>query len=406
MLGISPTQLHDAPEPRAREARGGTRCRSLTSCASSARRGRSHPPSCASTSGASPPTRPSPAQVPSGRPPRLTWRRLLARRGAGRRGRAAAGAAVLLSPSAPPGSQTLARRRHRCSRRGSGAGPAARSVPFAQATHGASSNPATVPAPSPNRVQRITTSLELRVANAQAVSDGTKQAVAIAQSLGGYPSSLDVNAAGRTGYAEITLRIPKQHVQARRSPGSRRSARSSARTSRSRTSRHRSTRRRARSPGSRAELAAWQAAAPDRPRRRQHIAALTTQIAKLQRPPRRDDPRLRATRPSRLELTTRPAPAPVHHRPGPPARPRRRLPLARDRRRLRARARRAARAPARRSSGSPRARLRRHREDEPAQPVVEAQPVLICAKTRKVGSPTGSSPNSGLTQPVSSEREA
>ncbi len=35
-----------------------------------------------------------------------------------------------------------------------------------------------------------------------------------------------------------------------------------------------------------------------------------------------------------------------------------------------------------------------------------AQPVLSCAKTRKVGSPTGSSPNSGLTQPVSSEREA
>ena len=70
-----------------------------------------------------------------------------------------------------------------------------------------------VPAPSPNRVQRITTSLELRVPNTQAVSDGTKKAVAIAHALGGYPSSLNVQAAERTGYAEIVLRIPKQNVQ-------------------------------------------------------------------------------------------------------------------------------------------------------------------------------------------------
>src|SRR3982751_949764 len=35
-----PHQLHDAPEPRAQEARGGTPCRSLTCSARSVRRGR------------------------------------------------------------------------------------------------------------------------------------------------------------------------------------------------------------------------------------------------------------------------------------------------------------------------------------------------------------------------------
>jgi hypothetical protein len=72
---------------------------------------------------------------------------------------------------------------------------------------------AALPAPSPSRVQRISTSLELRVSNAQAVSGATKKAVAVARSLGGFASRLNVDAAGRTGYAAIVLRIPKQHLQ-------------------------------------------------------------------------------------------------------------------------------------------------------------------------------------------------
>jgi hypothetical protein len=88
-----------------------------------------------------------------------------------------------------------------------------RSSAFRSAVAGAAGNSlAAVPAPNPNRVERIRTSLELRVASAQAVSDDTKAVVAIARSLGGYPSSLVVDAAGRTGYADITLRIPKQHL--------------------------------------------------------------------------------------------------------------------------------------------------------------------------------------------------
>jgi Domain of unknown function (DUF4349) len=78
-----------------------------------------------------------------------------------------------------------------------------------KAGHGA----AAIPVPSPNRVQRITTSLELRVASSGDVSNGAKRAVAITHALGGYPSSLNVSAAGRTGYADLTLRIPKQRLQ-------------------------------------------------------------------------------------------------------------------------------------------------------------------------------------------------
>ena len=69
------------------------------------------------------------------------------------------------------------------------------------------------PAPSPNRVQRVTTTLELRVPSTGDVSSGAQRAVRITNALGGYPSSLNVNAAGRTGYADLVLRIPKQHLQ-------------------------------------------------------------------------------------------------------------------------------------------------------------------------------------------------
>ena len=75
----------------------------------------------------------------------------------------------------------------------------------------------TVPAPSPDRVQRISTSLELRVPNTQAVSDATKQAVAIARALGGYPSSLNV-AAGR---AHGLRRHRPAHPEAARPAGRR-----------------------------------------------------------------------------------------------------------------------------------------------------------------------------------------
>jgi hypothetical protein len=94
--------------------------------------------------------------------------------------------------------------------------PATKSAGAFNSVGAASAAPAgqaSLPAPAPNRVQRITTSLELRLPNTQAVSDATKQAVAITRALGGYPKALNVDAQGRTGYASLVLRIPKQNVQ-------------------------------------------------------------------------------------------------------------------------------------------------------------------------------------------------
>jgi Domain of unknown function (DUF4349) len=68
-------------------------------------------------------------------------------------------------------------------------------------------------APSAHRIQRYSTSLELRVRDTAAVSDASKRAVAIAHSLGGYEQRVSVDTARATGYAVLVLRIPKTHVQ-------------------------------------------------------------------------------------------------------------------------------------------------------------------------------------------------
>lgn len=67
--------------------------------------------------------------------------------------------------------------------------------------------------PNTKRIQRYSTSLELRVRDAATLSDASKRAVAIAHALGGYEQRVDVNAARTAGYASIVLRIPKVHVQ-------------------------------------------------------------------------------------------------------------------------------------------------------------------------------------------------
>jgi hypothetical protein len=83
----------------------------------------------------------------------------------------------------------------------------------AQDTLGAGSSKALPLAPSTKRVQRVTASLTLRVPTTAAVSSAARHAVAIATALGGFASHTSVNAAGKRGYADITLRIPKTHVQ-------------------------------------------------------------------------------------------------------------------------------------------------------------------------------------------------
>lgn len=69
------------------------------------------------------------------------------------------------------------------------------------------------PVPSAKRLQNITTSLELRVPDAAAISAASKKAVAISTALGGYLDNVNVDTSGNTGYAEIRLKIPNPHVQ-------------------------------------------------------------------------------------------------------------------------------------------------------------------------------------------------
>ncbi len=86
-------------------------------------------------------------------------------------------------------------------------------TPATATASGARTGAPLAPAPSAKRLQRYSASLDLRVPTTAAVSRATRQAIAIADSLGGYLAFVNVNAGGKTGYAEIRLRIPKVHVQ-------------------------------------------------------------------------------------------------------------------------------------------------------------------------------------------------
>jgi uncharacterized small protein (DUF1192 family) len=67
--------------------------------------------------------------------------------------------------------------------------------------------------PSRTRLQDYDASLALRVKNANALSDASKRALAIARSLGGFASVVSVNVAKGEGDATIRLRVPIPNVQ-------------------------------------------------------------------------------------------------------------------------------------------------------------------------------------------------
>ncbi len=69
------------------------------------------------------------------------------------------------------------------------------------------------PAPSATRVQRYGAYLALRVADPDGVSAGVKRALRITKSLGGYAGSVHATTTGTAGSADLTLRIPRTHVQ-------------------------------------------------------------------------------------------------------------------------------------------------------------------------------------------------
>jgi hypothetical protein len=70
-----------------------------------------------------------------------------------------------------------------------------------------------LPTPSPARPQRYSASIELRVRDGAAVSAASKRANAIVSALGGHPSSLNVSAGGKSGYASLVFRVPRSRVQ-------------------------------------------------------------------------------------------------------------------------------------------------------------------------------------------------
>jgi hypothetical protein len=171
-----------------------------------------------------------------------------------------------------------------------------------------------VPAPSRSRIQNYSASLVLRLRDAGAVSDATKQAVQIAGSLHGYLTSVNVTAEGRTGYANLVLRIPVDHV---RQAVSRLSALG---TIVGESVSIQDLQGQVDATGRRIArlqrlLASWRAL-PQTEDTIKHIDALTTQIERLKRG-------LAATVRTaqyatvHLQLTTRQAPAPVHHGHGP-----------------------------------------------------------------------------------------
>jgi hypothetical protein len=70
------------------------------------------------------------------------------------------------------------------------------------------------PQTAPGRVQRYGAYLALRVPTPDGVSDGVKRALKIASSLGGYPTSVHASSHGKAASADLTLKVPRTHVQA------------------------------------------------------------------------------------------------------------------------------------------------------------------------------------------------
>lgn len=174
----------------------------------------------------------------------------------------------------------------------------------------------TVPAPSANRIQRYSASLELRVANPFTVSEDTKKAVRITKSLGGFASSVQVDAAGRNGSATLVLRVPKEHVQQAVTRLSALGTIVGENVSIKDLTPQvdATTRKLARL---KADLARWQAL-PQTTATEAHVTALGAQIARLQRG-RAGTVRAASLATVRLALTTAAAPVPVatHHHHGP-----------------------------------------------------------------------------------------
>lgn len=104
--------------------------------------------------------------------------------------------------------------------------PSAVDEALTNASTALSAQPATTPAPqtqraakaygvptTPARVQQYGATLSLRIPTANGVSDAVKRAMRITTSLGGYATSVHASSQGEHANAELTLKVPVQHVQ-------------------------------------------------------------------------------------------------------------------------------------------------------------------------------------------------
>jgi hypothetical protein len=173
---------------------------------------------------------------------------------------------------------------------------------------------ALAPAPNAKRVERYSTSLELRVRDAAALSAASKHAVAIAHLLGGYEQRVNVDTERASGYANLVLRIPKPHVQevVRRLTALGTIVSENVQVQDLQGGINAADRTIARLQRELADLRAQ----PQDPQTERRIATLTAQVERLQRG------RAATIRSARyatvdLQLTTRTPPVPVQHGHGP-----------------------------------------------------------------------------------------
>jgi hypothetical protein len=151
----------------------------------------------------------------SGTRRRLTWRHAL---GIAVPVAAAVAAAVVLYPrSNGPGAptpRTAAPPVERAAAHGAVSAAAAGSGAFKAAASDTAAAPyRALPAPSASRPQKYSASLSLRVDDPAAVSAASKRATAIVAALGGFPSSLNVDAGRSAGYANLVFRVPRTKVE-------------------------------------------------------------------------------------------------------------------------------------------------------------------------------------------------
>lgn len=127
---------------------------------------------------------------------------------------ALAGAIVLTRPGGHGGNQDLALQRPpvAAEAHGSSAGSSTSSAQSGAVRKAFA--PTATPLPSPTRAQRYGAWIGLSVGSAHAVSDAVQKALRITADLGGYSTSVHDVSAGKTGGADLVVRIPRSHVHA------------------------------------------------------------------------------------------------------------------------------------------------------------------------------------------------